>query len=281
VTRQTVSNYENGKSRPDVDMLVQIAQVLGTDIQQLIYGPEPKRMNAEAKRLILSAVLTAAFGLVWAVFDLMPRQFFYSNYDITLSFLLLFVIQPVFFALLGWFGMQMIGMTLGKKPLQNKWLRRFGLILLAAVLIWFGLNLWFVCAETVNSWQYHHYIRGQWDESHQAWSRIPAEVPKLVKQLQYQYARNNHFGIYEYIQVNLAYSSCRMASNRLTRQQVEEIYRTKRITPAFEATKVDDIIEVMNHFICMRYVVDNIMMPLTQTFIKHLSCAQTVHGRHS
>ena len=96
------------------------------------------------------------------------------------------------------------------------------------------------------------------------------EVPKLVKQLQYQYARNNHFGIYEYIQVNLAYSSCRMASNRLTRQQVEEIYRTKRITPAFEATKVDDIIEVMNHFICMRHVVDNIMMPLTQTFIKHL-----------
>ena len=181
VTRQTVSNYENGKSRPDVDMLVQIAQVLETDIQQLIYGPEPKRMNAEAKRLILSAVLTAAFGLVWAVFDLMPRQFFYSNYDITLRFLLLFVIQPVFFALLGWFGMQMIGMALGKKPLQNKWLRRFGLILLAAVLIWFGLNLWFVCAETVNSWQYHHHIRGQWDESHQAWSRIPAEVPKLVK----------------------------------------------------------------------------------------------------
>lgn len=96
------------------------------------------------------------------------------------------------------------------------------------------------------------------------------EVPKLVKQLQYQHARNNHFGIYEYIQVNLAYSSNRMASNRLTRQQVEEIYRTKRITPTFEATKVDDIIEVMNHFICMRYVVDNIMTPLTVTFIKKL-----------
>lgn len=94
------------------------------------------------------------------------------------------------------------------------------------------------------------------------------EVPKLVQQLQYQHARNNHFGIYEYIQVNLAYSSNRMASNRLTRQQVEEIYRTKRITPAFEATRVDDIIEVMNHFICMRYVVDNIMTPLTVTFIK-------------
>ena len=32
VTRQTVSNYETGKSRPDIDMLMQIAEVLGTDI---------------------------------------------------------------------------------------------------------------------------------------------------------------------------------------------------------------------------------------------------------
>ena len=46
------------------------------------------------------------------------------------------------------------------------------------------------------------------------------EMPRLVKQLRYQHARNNHFGIYEYIQVNLAYSSNRIASNRLTRQQV-------------------------------------------------------------
>lgn len=96
------------------------------------------------------------------------------------------------------------------------------------------------------------------------------EVPKLVKQLRYQHARNNHFGIYEYIQVNLAYSSSRMASNRLTRQQVLEIYRTKRITTSFEAAKVDDIVEIMNHFICMRYVVDNIMEPLTVIFIKRL-----------
>lgn len=94
------------------------------------------------------------------------------------------------------------------------------------------------------------------------------ELPKLVKKLLYQRERNNHFGIYEYIQVNLAYSSCRMASNRLTRQQVEDIYRTNRITPAFEGTKVDDIVEMMNHFICMRYVVDNITEPLTVSFVK-------------
>lgn len=92
----------------------------------------------------------------------------------------------------------------------------------------------------------------------------------LVKKILYQQERNNHFGIYEYIQVNLAYSSSRMASNRLTRNQVEEMYRTKRLTASFEPTKVDDIVEMMNHFICMRYVVDNITAPLTVAFIKQV-----------
>ena len=48
--------------------------------------------------------------------------------------------------------------------------------------------------------------------------------------------------------MNLAYSSSRMASNRLTREQVEDLYRTNKLSVAFEPTKVDDIIEIMNHF---------------------------------
>ena len=33
VTRQTVSNYENGKSRPDVDMIVKIGQFVARNSQ--------------------------------------------------------------------------------------------------------------------------------------------------------------------------------------------------------------------------------------------------------
>lgn len=98
------------------------------------------------------------------------------------------------------------------------------------------------------------------------------DLTPLAKKIVYQRNKNNHFGIYEYIQVNLAYSSNRMASNRLTRQQVEEVYRTNKIATAFEPMKVDDLIEVLNHFICVRYVVDNIAAPLTPSFIKK------VHG---
>lgn len=95
-----------------------------------------------------------------------------------------------------------------------------------------------------------------------------AEVSPLVKRVVYQRTKNNHYGIYEYIQVNLAYSSNRMSSNRLTRNEVEEIYRTNKISTTFEPVKVDDIIETINHFSAVRYMVDHITTPLSQSFIK-------------
>lgn len=102
-------------------------------------------------------------------------------------------------------------------------------------------------------------------------------TPELVKELTqfattvvYQKEKNYHFGIYEYIQVNLAYSSNRMASNRLTRVQVMDAYRTNRVSIAFEPMKIDDVIETINHFLCMRYVIDNLATPLNAAFIKKL-----------
>ena len=92
----------------------------------------------------------------------------------------------------------------------------------------------------------------------------------FAKRVVYQRNKNNHYGIYEYIQVNLTYSSNRMASNRLTRNEVEEVYRTNKITTTFEPVKVDDIIETINHFAAIRYMIDNIPTPLSQTLIKKL-----------
>ena len=47
VTRQTVSNYETGKSQPDIDTIVRLAEALQADPNTLIYGiptpPERKR----------------------------------------------------------------------------------------------------------------------------------------------------------------------------------------------------------------------------------------------
>ena len=36
VSRQTVSNYETGRSRPDVEMLVHLSSALGADVNDLL-----------------------------------------------------------------------------------------------------------------------------------------------------------------------------------------------------------------------------------------------------
>lgn len=97
-----------------------------------------------------------------------------------------------------------------------------------------------------------------------------APVPDMVKRILYQKVRNNHFGLYEYLQVNLAYSSCRMASNRLTRTQVLDLYRTGKLGHNFENTKVDDIIDVVNHFIACAHVLDTVMKPLSLDYIRNI-----------
>ena len=70
-------------------------------------------------------------------------------------------------------------------------------------------------------------------------TEVLKETPQtpLVKKILYQRERNNHFGIYEYIQVNLTYSSNRMASNRLTREQVIDLFRTNKVSVSFEPIK--------------------------------------------
>ena len=61
-----------------------------------------------------------------------------------------------------------------------------------------------------------------------------------------------------------------MASNRLTRDQVETIFRKGKVSDCFEPLKVSDLIEVMNHCVCMDHVIDTIEMPLSVKYIKRL-----------
>ena len=97
-----------------------------------------------------------------------------------------------------------------------------------------------------------------------------AHLPPLAKKLVVQKKRKNYHGLYDYVQIDLTYSSSRMASNRLTRVQVESIFRKGKVQESFEPMKVSDCIEVMNHCFCIDYVLDNIGEPLSHNLIQRL-----------
>lgn len=93
-------------------------------------------------------------------------------------------------------------------------------------------------------------------------------LPPLARKICRQMKRKSYHGLYDYIQINLGYSSCRMASVRLTRNQVETIFRKGKVNVGFEPLKVSDLVEILNHFICIEYLFKRINEPLTSRIIR-------------
>lgn len=62
VTRQTISNYENGRSRPDIDMILKIAETLKVDANALLYGIPVSEDKKKANRKL---AIAAAVFLLW------------------------------------------------------------------------------------------------------------------------------------------------------------------------------------------------------------------------
>ena len=96
------------------------------------------------------------------------------------------------------------------------------------------------------------------------------ELPELAKKLQNQKKKRNFHGLYDFTVIDLTYSSSRMASVRLTRQQVETIFKKGKVRESFEPLKVSDVIEVLNHIHCVDYIIDHVMEPLSQKLIRKL-----------
>lgn len=99
VTRQAVSNWENGRTEPDLDMLISVAAALGTTTEELIYGKkiiEEKRGVRLYKRL---AIICGAFTLVSAVLLMLfaptIREYKATTYDTSPEFYLSFIWIPL------------------------------------------------------------------------------------------------------------------------------------------------------------------------------------------
>ena len=102
-TRQTVSNYETGKSEPDISLLIELAGVLQVEIGDLIYGPK-KKENRQKQKIRAVAALVAAGVLLAAIRILQPfaQEYGYYYFEMAPAMLLQYVLKPLTLALLGW-----------------------------------------------------------------------------------------------------------------------------------------------------------------------------------
>ena len=97
--------------------------------------------------------------------------------------------------------------------------------------------------------------------------RAPATLLEILKD---EKAGKRTGGIYHKVQIDLTYNSNHIEGSRLTEEQTRYIYETNTLGATSESTSVDDILETVNHFRCIDYVIDHATYKLSEAHIKTL-----------
>lgn len=76
--------------------------------------------------------------------------------------------------------------------------------------------------------------------------------------------------IYHRTQIDLTYNSNHIEGSKLTHDQTRYIFETNTIGITDQTVNVDDILETVNHFRCIDFIIDHAEERITEKFIKHL-----------
>lgn len=175
VTRQTVSNYETGRSQPDVEMLTALAEALRVDVKELLYGPT--RQEHCARRLVglvVGAVLTGLVGILYFVGGPWAQRLLQEQFLMYPVYMVTFFAAPLFYLLLGWTLVRGCLVLLRSEPLNRPWAvwsRRIILIGIAAWMV--AMAPWFFYLAQ-GLWENLQYLRGNGSFSHT--SSFPANA---------------------------------------------------------------------------------------------------------
>lgn len=92
----------------------------------------------------------------------------------------------------------------------------------------------------------------------------------LLKVLREQKSSRLKGSIYHRTQIDLTYNSNHIEGSKLTHDQTRYIFETNTIGITDQAVNVDDIVETVNHFRCIDYIIDHAEDKLTESLIKQL-----------
>ena len=92
----------------------------------------------------------------------------------------------------------------------------------------------------------------------------------LLAALREQKASRLKGSIYHRTQIDLTYNSNHIEGSKLTHDQTRYIFETNTIGVTDNAVNIDDIVETVNHFRCIDYIIDHSEEKLTESFVKQL-----------
>lgn len=142
VTRQTVSNYENGKSRPDVDMIVRIGEVLDADANTVIYGiPEEMDKRRKYRRMLVLTGILVLVSVLFAWLNPVTKELRNDAWFCLPFALVRYFGLPAVWMLAGWWLMDILSLLISYKQWDQPFIRYVRIALATLLLIAFAILL--------------------------------------------------------------------------------------------------------------------------------------------
>ena len=137
VSRQTISNYETGRTRPDIEMLIKLSSVLDIDIHILIYGlPSVLTRTKILKRLLLSAICVVVLLLGNYHFAEWAEYLKQMKYNTIPTFILNIIYRPVIISIIGYILMLCVSTFYQITPITDRSARIIKALSITLVIIY-------------------------------------------------------------------------------------------------------------------------------------------------
>ena len=130
VTRQAVSNWETGKTQPDIETLEKLAGVYQTELEDLIYGRKVRQRDKRQliKRTLILGIITAAYTVFALCYGQWAHEMLSHSYIFSWTFWAMAVVRPIQYILTGITLMNLLNIFF---PIHMK--QRKGRIISAAI----------------------------------------------------------------------------------------------------------------------------------------------------
>lgn len=114
-TRQTISNYETGRSRPDVETLQLLADALGVELTELLDEAPPAAVRRAAlRRLCITGAVTLVLTGLWAYLHAVCLRQYQRGDMVPLAAIL--ITEPLLLCALAWTLLQALRMVTRLRP---------------------------------------------------------------------------------------------------------------------------------------------------------------------
>lgn len=159
VTRQTVSNYETGKSQPDIDTIVCLAEALQADPNTLIYGiPTPPDRKREYIHAAIAAAVALLMAAVYGIFREPLLLYVEKLWGVSSIYLMVFFCRPLLYLMIG-YAAGCVFVSLSRyHPLKGKWIKW---VIMALLMVYVVILIAFSCAAdlpTISIWFRDHIL---------------------------------------------------------------------------------------------------------------------------